>query len=232
MDNINIEETDISGEPEAISLDTYLNSIETDLNELIMDPTTSGYDSLEQQDITYGITLSIGIDPANDSVLDLGAGIGEFYSYTERFTGNKLNRYIGVDNDPNLNEIVKFRYNNDQTINTLDLDYIDFIDGYRDYNPTALKNLEILGNTDRIDWVVSCNCISDTMGPNEIYDIVNFWSSVPEKGAAFTFKITDVSKMTELIKQIFSSETLSTKTIIRSDFTKNWYSLYIYNLRS
>lgn len=232
MDNVNIEEIDITSEPEPISLDTYLNSIETDLNELIMDPATSGYDSLEQQDITYGITLSIGVDPANDTILDLGSGIGEFYSYTERFTGNKLNRYIGIDNNPNLNEILNFRYNNDQTISTIDIDYIDFIDAYKDYNPAALKNLEILGNTYKIDWLVSCNCISDSMGPNEIYDIISFWSSVPEKGAAFTFKITDIAKMTSLINKILSSELLSTKTIIRSDFTKNWYSFYIYNLRS
>ncbi len=64
----NIENTE-----NPVSLDQYLSSIENDLNDLIMDPTTSGYSSMEEQDVSYGISVSVGIDPVHDTVLVLGS---------------------------------------------------------------------------------------------------------------------------------------------------------------
>jgi SAM-dependent methyltransferase len=223
----NIENTD-----NTVSLDQYLSSIENDLNDLIMDPGTNGYTSLQEQDISYGISVSVGIDPVHDTVLDLGSGIGEFFSYVERFTGNRLYKYIAVDNDEKTLDILKFRYGNDQTIVTMGMNYRDFVDAHKDYNSSAIKNLQIMGFDSKIDWVVSCNGLDDTMGETEIFDIIKTWSSVAEKGAVFTFKMENALKFINIIQKILTYDELATKIIIRSDFDKNWYSLYIYNQRA
>lgn len=223
----NIENTE-----NAVSLDEYMSSIENDMNELIMDPTTSGYSTLEEQDVSYGISVSVGVDPVHDTVLDLGSGIGEFFSYVERFTGNRLYKYIAVDNDDRLLDILKFRYGSDQTIIPLGMNYVDFVEAHKDYNPNSLLNLQILGFDSKIDWVVSCNGFDDTMSDDSIFDIINVWSSVAEKGAVFTFKLENTSKVINILNRMFTSEKLANKSIIRSDFGKDWYSIYIYNQRA
>lgn len=229
--DFNITPIDHTEDLPPIKLEEYMGSIENELNDLIMNPETSGYSSLEEQDISYGITVSVGIDPTHDTVLDLGAGIGEFFSYVERFTGNRLNKYIAVENNENISEIRKFRYAGDQTVIHLEIDYTDFTQNYKDFNPEALKNLQGIGYEDKIDWVVSCNGITDEMTPDEIFDVIRVWSSVPEKGAAFTFKLTNTELMVDVLSKIFTSSQLTGKVIVRSDFSKNWYSIYIYNLR-
>jgi hypothetical protein len=223
----NIENTE-----NPVSLDQYMSSIENDLNDLIMDPTTSGYSTLEEQDVSYGISVSVGIDPVHDTVLDLGSGMGEFFSYVERFTGNRLYKYIAIDNDEKILDILKFRYGSDQTIITMGMNYTDFVEAHKDYNPAALQNLQIVGFDSKIDWVVSCNGFDDSMSEDTIFDIINVWSSVGEKGAVFTFKLENTTKVINVLNKMFTSERLANKTIIRSDFGKDWYSFYIYNQRA
>lgn len=231
MENVESLQIEDMVKPETQSINDYLFSIESDMNDIIMDPASSGYDSLETQDVVYGITFSVGMDPAHDTVLDLGAGIGEFYSYVERFTGTALSKYIPVDNDANMLEILKFRYAADDTIKSLELDYSDFAYSHLGYNPEVVKNLQTLGNTEKIDWVVSCNTFDDTMTVEHIVTNISIWSSVAEKGAAFTFKAENTDLFVEVLSALLKNERFSTRTIVRSDFIKNWYSIYIYNLR-
>lgn len=213
------------------TLDAYIESIQSDLNDIIMDPTVSGYETMPEQDISYGVTFTAGINPATDTVLDVGCGMGEFYHYIERFSGQRLYKYYGMDTNEELLEINKFRSNQDTTVNLISFNTDDFMEAHSIYSPDVLKNLSILGFTDVIDWVVLCNYINDSYSVDSIIQTIEFWSKVPEKGAVFTFKLTEEYKLADVASKLILSETLNEKVIIRSDFLKNWISVYIYNSR-
>lgn len=217
---------------ESVTLDQYINSIESELNEILMDPSASGYESLMEQDIAYGVSFTIGINTATDTVLDVGCGLGEFYYYVERFTNEKLYKYYGVDNVEEYLDINKFRSNQDDAVNLMNFDINDFEEGYTGYSDDALRNLNVLGNIDaNIDWVVMCNVINDDFNTQQIINKIKFWSKVPEKGAVFTFKLNTKEKLADIASNVIMDDILNTKTIIRSDFYQNWISVYVYNSR-
>jgi SAM-dependent methyltransferase len=217
---------------ESVSLDQYINNIESELNEILMDPNASGYDSLMEQDIAYGVSFTIGINTTSDVVLDVGCGLGEFYYYVERFTNEKIYKYYGIDNIEEYLDINKFRSNQDDTVNLMNFDINDFEDGFTGYADDALRNLSILGNiNDNIDWVVMCNVINEDFNTSQIINKIKFWSKVPEKGAVFTFKLDSQQKLADVASAIVLDDVLNSKTIIRSDFYKNWISVYVYNSR-
>jgi len=217
---------------ESVSLDQYINNIESELNEILMDPNASGYDSLMEQDIAYGVSFTIGINTTSDVVLDVGCGLGEFYYYVERFTNEKIYKYYGIDNIEEYLDINKFRSNQDDTVNLMNFDINDFEDGFTGYADDALRNLSILGNiNDNIDWVVMCNVINEDFNTSQIINKIKFWSKVPEKGAVFTFKLDSQEKLADVASAIVLDDVLNNKTIIRSDFYKNWISVYVYNSR-
>jgi len=217
---------------ESVSLDQYINNIESELNEILMDPNASGYDSLMEQDIAYGVSFTIGINTTTDVVLDVGCGLGEFYYYVERFTNEKIYKYYGIDNIEEYLDINKFRSNQDDTVNLMNFDINDFEDGFNGYADDALRNLSILGNiNDNIDWVVMCNVINEDFNTSQIINKIKFWSKVPEKGAVFTFKLDSQQKLADVASAIVLDDVLNNKTIIRSDFYKNWISVYVYNSR-
>jgi SAM-dependent methyltransferase len=217
---------------ESVSLDQYINNIESELNEILMDPNASGYDSLMEQDIAYGVSFTIGINTTSDVVLDVGCGLGEFYYYVERFTNEKIYKYYGIDNIEEYLDINKFRSNQDDTVNLMNFDINDFEDGFNGYADDALRNLSILGNiNDNIDWVVMCNVINEDFNTSQIINKIKFWSKVPEKGAVFTFKLDSQQKLADVASAIVLDDVLNSKTIIRSDFYKNWISVYVYNSR-
>lgn len=213
------------------TLQEYIESIQSDLNDIIMDPTVSGYETLPEQDISYGVTFTAGINPATDTVLDVGCGIGEFYHYAERFSGQRLHKYYGMDINDEFLEINKFRSNQDTSVNVLNFNVDDFIEAHHMYSADALKNLGVLGFTDNIDWVVMCNYLNDSYSVDSIVQTIEFWSKVPEKGAIFTFKITSDSKLADIAGKLILNQNLNEKIIIRSDFLKDWISVYIYNSR-
>jgi SAM-dependent methyltransferase len=197
-----------------------------------MDPNASGYDSLMEQDIAYGVSFTIGINTTSDVVLDVGCGLGEFYYYVERFTNEKIYKYYGIDNIEEYLDINKFRSNQDDTVNLMNFDINDFEDGFNGYADDALRNLSILGNiNDNIDWVVMCNVINEDFNTSQIINKIKFWSKVPEKGAVFTFKLDSQQKLADVASAIVLDDVLNSKTIIRSDFYKNWISVYVYNSR-
>lgn len=217
---------------ESVTLDQYINSIESELNEILMDPSVSGYESLMEQDIAYGVSFTIGINTSTDTVLDVGCGLGEFYYYVERFTNEKLYKYYGIDNVEEYLDINKFRSNQDDAVNLMNFDINDFEEGYTGYSDDALRNLNVLGNIDsNIDWVVMCNVINEDFNTQQIINKIKFWSKVPEKGAVFTFKLDSNQKIADVASNIILDDTLNTKTIIRSDFYTNWISVYVYNSR-
>jgi SAM-dependent methyltransferase len=223
---------EIDQNQESVSLDQYINNIESELNEILMDPAASGYDSLMEQDIAYGVSFTIGINTTTDVVLDVGCGLGEFYYYVERFTNEKLYKYYGIDNIEEYLDINKFRSNQDDTVNLMNFDINDFEDGFTGYADDALRNLSILGNiNDNIDWVVMCNVINEDFNTSQIINKIKFWSKVPEKGAVFTFKLDSQQKLADVASAIVLDDVLNNKTIIRSDFYKNWISVYVYNSR-
>lgn len=215
-----------------LKLEDYLNSIEQELNEIVMDPASSGYESLAEQDIAYGVSFTAGINTSSDVVLDVGCGIGEFYYYVNRFTNENLFKYYGIDNVDEYLDICKFRSNQDESVNLMNINIDDFEEGYSSYGDDAIKNLNVLGivNTN-IDWVVICNVFNDSYSPEQIINKIKFWSRVPEKGAVFTFKLESKSNIAQIASSIVLDESLNTKTIIRSDFYPNWVSLYVYNSR-
>jgi SAM-dependent methyltransferase len=223
---------EIDENQESVSLDQYINNIESELNEILMDPNASGYDSLMEQDIAYGVSFTIGINTTSDVVLDVGCGLGEFYYYVERFTNEKIYKYYGIDNIEEYLDINKFRSNQDDTVNLMNFDINDFEDGFNGYADDALRNLSILGNiNDNIDWVVMCNVINEDFNTSQIINKIKFWSKVPEKGAVFTFKLDSQQKLADVASAIVLDDVLNSKTIIRSDFYKNWISVYVYNSR-
>lgn len=214
------------------TLEEHIQEIENELNEIIMDPGSSGYTSLAEQDIAYGVSFTVGINPAVDTVLDVGCGVGEFYYYIHRFTNQTINRYFGIDNNDNLLEINKFRSNQDDSITLFNLNIDEFEDAYHMYSEDALKNLEILGNLNaQLDWVVMCNVIDDSYNAEQIINKINFWSKVPTKGAVFTFKLQSKTELANVVHTLMLNEQLNNKSIIRTDFYPNWISIYVYNLR-
>lgn len=214
-----------------LKFDDYMKELESDLNEIISDPGVSGYSSIEEQDIIYGISITVGINPAVDTVLDVGCGIGELYYYTERFTGSKPFKYIGLDNNEQLLDINKFRSGQDDSVSLINLDISEFESKYYDYSESALKNLAILGHDSTIDWVVMCNMLDDTKKGKDIASSIIFWSKVPTKGSVFTFKVDDTKKLMECLSILLNNDDINKKLIFRSDFMTGWVSFYIYNQR-
>lgn len=214
------------------TLEEHINEIEAELNEIVMNPGSSGYESLTEQDIAYGVSFTVGINPATDTVLDIGCGIGEFYYYVQRFTGALIHKYLGIDYDDNLLEINKFRSNQDDSISLLHLNIDEFQEAYQMYSENALKNLEVLGNINaNLDWAVMCNVINDTLDSDEIIKKIKFWSNVPEKGAVFTFRLKDEKMLADVASKVLLDSVLNKKSIIRTDFYPNWISIYVYNSR-
>jgi SAM-dependent methyltransferase len=214
------------------TLEEHINEIEAELNEIVMNPGSSGYESLTEQDIAYGVSFTVGINPATDTVLDIGCGIGEFYYYVQRFTGALIHKYLGIDYDDNLLEINKFRSNQDDSISLLHLNIDEFQEAYQMYSENALKNLEVLGNINaNLDWAVMCNVINDTLDSDEIIKKIKFWSNVPEKGAVFTFRLKDEKMLADVASKVLLDPVLNKKSIIRTDFYPNWISIYVYNSR-
>jgi SAM-dependent methyltransferase len=221
----------MGNEQSAVTLQEYMQDLEKDLNELISDPAVSGYTSIEEQDIVYGITLSVGVNPATDSILDIGCGIGELYYYTERFTGTRPHKYYGIDNDERLLDINKFRSGQDDSVSLMELDIFNLQENYSMYSEDVLRNLNILGNEVRLDWAIMSNMVTEEHTANQIADMIGFWSKVATKGAAFTFRVYNHSTVNELISMLMLNNAINTKLIIRSDFIKKWISIYIYNQR-
>lgn len=217
---------------ENVTLQEFFQSIENDLNDIIMDPTVSGYQTPQEQDIAYGVTFTAGINPVTDTVLDVGCGIGEFYHYVERFSGQKIHRYYGVDESDSILDINKFRTQQDDSVKLLNFNVFDFQHGHELYSAEALRNLNVLGVIDdKIDWVVMCNMFDETLTSYEIVRAIEFWSNVPEKGAVFTFKTASPEKTGDIGNRLLTNSSLNNKLIIRSDFLEQWISIYIYNSR-
>lgn len=225
-------ENQIDGTTQDVTLQEFFQSIESDLNDIIMDPSVSGYQSPQEQDIAYGVSFTAGINPITDSVLDVGCGIGEFYHYVERFTGQKIVKYYGVDVSDPILDINKFRSQQDDSVTLLNFNIFDFQQGHELYSADALRNLSVTGViNDRIDWVVMCNMFDETHSVDDIVSSIEFWSKVPEKGAVFTFNVSSSHKLGNIGSMLLTNGNLNNKLIIRSDFLENWISIYIYNSR-
>ena len=120
--------------------DTIINHIETDLYDLIknvepyhenegdiqdntfilMDISVDGYTSVESKELTYSIATNAYNQ--GDSIMDVGCGLGDLYSFMNTKFSNINKLYSGIDFNKNKIELSKTKY---KDINTECMDFND-----------------------------------------------------------------------------------------------------------
>ena len=173
-----------------------------------------GWGSKYSQEIRFDVMKNIGIN-TNDSVLDVGCGFGDFYTYLKNF--NLDTKYTGID--INSNFIKK----------AIELE---------DLNSTfKVGNISSVSSS-RFDWVVASGIFSfdckhweeemcGTM--KEMFDIADKGICANFLSAKSSYKFQDGFRHSEpeyIISKLVPI--LSNRFVLRHDYKENDFTLYFY----
>jgi SAM-dependent methyltransferase len=76
---------------------------------LLNDPRVIGYNNKEEQNLLFGILSQIGVIPSQESILDIGCGVGDYYEYVNQNI-DVPTKYLGIDINPNMISLAKQKY--------------------------------------------------------------------------------------------------------------------------
>lgn len=164
------------------------------LQRLFSDPTIIGYSDRNEQAIVYANVLPKEYT-ANDTILDVGCGIGDLYAYIEEVQQISNPKYTGVDYNPNMIMLAKKKFidisNKFYHVDLLDIpqdggwkhDWVVAVcafniaiqDDMDTYIKTAIDTMYKLANKG-----VSFNCLSKLNGQADDYEGA-FIAHNPEK---------------------------------------------------
>jgi SAM-dependent methyltransferase len=94
-------------------------------------PKSVGWESTEQQELRFK-QLVHGLCLNDTSVLDLGSGFGDFFSYLES-RGICLSRYLGIDVSKEMLAAAKKRFEGNSNVSFSQADFLDFQAGRWDF---------------------------------------------------------------------------------------------------
>ena len=130
----------------------------TDLNK----PEAVAWDSTEAQTNRFKVLYNVGITE-NDSILDLGCGLGHFVNYLNSIN-HPTTKYTGVDINPH---------------------YIFYA---IQRNPdNRFKTGEIFDLSESFDYIIGSGMFTVKMPKNEIFDAIEGAYNLTNKGVAFNF---------------------------------------------
>lgn len=179
------------------------------------DVKTLGYGSVESQESRLRVVSEIG-DLSNKSILDVGCGFGDLYTFLHR-QGIHPNRYLGIDISSELLDVARKR-----------LPEVEFeLVGILDFEAT-----------EKFDFVVACGLFG-LESPNwqrllkkqlrKLYDlceigvIVNFLSCYTTWVKNPASHYADPAKIFE-----FVLKNLSNRVVLRHDYAANDFTIYMY----
>ena len=164
----------------------------------------------ETQETRFNILYDIGIK-SDDTVLDLGCGVGHLINFLKKQNFDTVNNYVGLDiNQKYINHAKKLYPNH------------TFFTG------------EIFDISDNFDYVVGSGVFTVGMSINEIIEAIKYAYELSNKGVAFNFLTKDYIDDSEFnsfvpeelhnqIKKYFNKTNLVTGYLNNEDFT-----IYIY----
>ena len=215
MENIRSEAEDFN-----LQITDTLDSI----NEIVNEVAIYGFDTIDEREIVYGITTAVGIDPAIDTVMEVGCNVAEFYFYIERLLGTPPVGYYGIEPDEKLIDISRFRVADGNT-EFYNIEMQSIIDHLKDNDITEIKQIMDIN----VDWGVLINQFNQ-QSPIDIISTIELFIQIPNKGLVITNKF-DKETINNLVETLNASDKLYNRYILRSDFLPGWYSIYFYNNR-
>jgi SAM-dependent methyltransferase len=130
----------------------------TDINK----PEAVAWDSTEAQTDRFKVLYDIGITE-DDSILDLGCGLGHFVNYLNNIN-HPTTKYSGVDINPH---------------------YIFY--AIQKHPDISFKTGEIFDLSDSFDYIIGSGMFTVKMPKNEILGAIDYAYNLANKGVAFNF---------------------------------------------
>jgi SAM-dependent methyltransferase len=193
----------------------YLNRYNSMLSQFGYSPKSLGWSGGEEmQFLRFKILSEIGFE-TNDSVLDIGCGFADLYGYLQK---RRLNcNYLGLEINDNLLEVALKQYPSVQV---------------------KLKDILIEPVKKKYDWVVSSGIFNAKLesesNVNYITEMLGKMIAIANKGVAVDFLSSYVDYQGELSfhldpgKAIEIAKSLTDKIIVRMDYLKFEYTIYMY----
>jgi SAM-dependent methyltransferase len=172
-------------------------------------PEIVGWDSISAQRERFAALFQIGITE-DDTVLDLGCGVGNFISFL-KYCGLSGEKYFGLDINSRYIEIAS-----------------------KLYPENVFKEGEIFDLSDSFDYVIGSGVFTVKMPENEIFDVIEQAYKISKKGIAFNFlsenfggdeyiNVFDPDKMFNKLHEKYEN------MLLRTDYYKNEdFTIYIY----
>jgi SAM-dependent methyltransferase len=151
--------------------------LDFDNDYLYQDPKIVGYTDRNQQAKLFSCVIPYEVNFSNDTILDVGCGVGDLYAYIEEIIGFKRPHYTGID------------YNKDM----IDIAQHKFLDVPQFFNHADLTQYAI-----HQDWIIASSIFNikyyegDTK--EHLFDTVKLMVDSAKKGVSFniiTKKLSD-----------------------------------------
>jgi SAM-dependent methyltransferase len=209
--------------PEVVEKETTVGEVLTEQSaseeRLLQDPTIVGYLNREDQATTFNTLTSLGINFSNDSILDVGCGLGDMYAFLYEIKLIDNPDYYGIDYNPNMVMLAKTKYQKIQDrFSTVDL---------LNYDSTNKKDWVIASNvfninmqTDMNAYLISCiDKMYETCNKGIAFNLIGTYCEAELVAEAVKY---DVKEIVDYCIKKYK------KVVLRTDYLYDEFTIYCY----
>lgn len=139
-------------DPEHVRRDNL--KADTDPDYMLNSPQVVGYNTTAEQQYLFQ-NLIIGLDPKNNTLLDIGCGRGDLYGFIQEMYLEDVFAYTGIDHNPMMADLAKQKYNLDIQVN-------------------SFENAEL----NNADWVVASGYFTQRKCDSEDADLIKMFVDI------------------------------------------------------